>query len=302
MAGREIVIKKGRLERVVTLNAEGFEMLYIFGEADKVVGVGTWVKWDVILSKIFDFSNLPDVGTASRPNVEAIIALQPDLVITYYCGPETQYGYETPTEIVEKLESVGIPVFGICIAVIRPADWEQYYEMIEKFGRLLGKEERARDIIAYLRTVLEEFREKVSRVERRVRVVYSWNEVNRIAGNLTITHVFIELAGGENIGKDIREPYPTVSPEFIVERNPEVWIIWRVARYDVSDVLNDERFRDVDAVKNGRVYKEPNLGSTWHPVRAHLYLLWHGKVYHGIPDFDRRANEICEYFYGIRCT
>lgn len=298
MAGREISIEK--LERIVALNSESLEMLYLLGESGKVVGVGSWSKQDPILSKVFNFSGVFDVGTASRPNVEAIISLNPDLVITYYCGG-TQYGYETPKEIVEKLESAGIPVFGICIAVVKPADWGQYYEMIEKLGKLLKEEERAKKIEMKLRSIFDEFQKNVSRVERKVRVVYSWNEMNRIAGNSTIMNVLIEIARGENIGKDVPEPYATVNPEFIVERNPEIWIIWKAAKYNSSDVLKDQRFKDVNAIKNGKVFKEPDLGSNWHPVRAHLYLLWHGKIYYGIPDFDLKAKEICKYFYGIEC-
>jgi len=122
-------------------------MLYLFGESGKVVGVGSWSKIDPILSKVFNFSRVVDVGTASKPNVEAIISLKPDLVITYYSGGTKTYGYDTPKEIVEKIESAGIPVFGINIAVTKPADWGQYYEMVEKFGKLLKKEERAKEII-----------------------------------------------------------------------------------------------------------------------------------------------------------
>lgn len=296
MAGRTLNVSS--VERIVSLNSEALEITYLLGEGKKVVGAGTWSRQDVLLPKLYNFSEIEDVGTASRPNVERIIALKPDIVFTYYCG--RGHGYETPKEIVEKLESAGIPVFGICIAVIRQAEWAQYYEMIEMIGNVLGKEREAKDLSGYLRKLKDEFEANASKVEKK-RVVYTWSEPNRIAGNSTITHVTIELAGGLNIGGELAEPYATVSPEFIVEKNPEIWLIWHLAKYNASDIIKDPRFRDVDAVKNGRVYKEPDFGSNWNPVRAHLYLLWHGKIFHGIPDFDLKAEEICRKFYGVSC-
>lgn len=299
MAGRQIEI--GNLDRIVCLNSECLELLYLLGESKKVVGAGTWARQDPLLPKLYNFSEIPDVGTASRPNVEAIVALKPDLVITYYTG-KTQYGYETPKEVVEKLESAGIPVFGMVLAVTKPADWEQYYEMVESFGRLLGKEDKAKDINGYLKRVLSDFRENVSRVKaERVKVLYTWSEINAIAGNSSMVSATIELAGGINVGREIEQPYPRVNPEFIVDKNPDVWIIWhsKSRKYNVSDILNDPRFSSVNAVKNKRVFEEPEFGSNWHPVRAHLYLLWHGKVYYGIPDFDLKAREISMRFYGV---
>jgi len=302
MAGKEIKIP-AKLERVVTLNSEALEMFYLFGEAEKVVGVGSWSKLDPILPKIMKLENLPDVGTASNPNVEAIVSLKPDLVITYYAAG--RYGYETPKEIVDKLEQAGIPVFGIILAVTKPADFNQYYEMVDNFGKLLGKEKRAKEINDYLRGIRDRVVRETSKIpeENRIKVVYSWGDMTRIAGNATTMHAFIQLAGGINIGGELPQPYPTVDAEFIVSKNPNVWVCWhsKTRKYSVSDILKDPRFQSVSAVRDNRVYEEPELGSNWHPVRAHLFLLWHAKTYYpSLPlDFQKIANEVCQRFYGI---
>ena len=304
MAGREISIPL-KVNRVVVLNSEAMSLMKALKVDAEIVGATDYAFLNPVIPKLYDMNKIPNLGPGNRPNIEAIISLKPDLVIAYYCGESTRYGYEIPVEDLKRLESAGIPVVGICIAVTKAADFEDYNRQIRLMGDTFGKEREAEELIYHL----EEIREEISRligeipIEKRVKVVYTWSEQNRIAGNSTITHAIIEMAGGINIGRHISQPYATVSHEFIVDSNPDVWIILRTARYGKDDLLSNPAFSNVEAVKEGRIYKEPEiLFSSWEPIIAHLLILWHTKTYYpDLPvDYEGIANELFELYYGIK--
>ena len=74
-AGREVTLEKP-LETVVTFNSSLYDTLVSFGAADTVIGVG-----DSIKKAIAD--GVPSVGAWNDPNIEKILELKPDAVITY---------------------------------------------------------------------------------------------------------------------------------------------------------------------------------------------------------------------------
>lgn len=304
MAGREISIPY-EVEKVVVLNSETMSLMRALGVNAKILGATHHAFENPIIPKIYNMSEIIDVGPGGKPNVEAIISLKPDLVFAYYCGEKTRHGYEIPVEDLKRLESAGLPVVGICIAVTRPADVEEYNKHIRLIGEIFGREKEAEELISHLKEIRERLYYLINTIpeEKRVKVVYSYSEQNRIAGNSTITHTIIEIAGGINIGKNISQPYATVNPEFIVESNPDVWIIWRSARYGENEILSSHVFSKVEAVKGGRVYKEPRVFfSTWEPIIAHMLIFWHAKNYYPeLPiDYEAIADQIFEKYYGLK--
>jgi iron complex transport system substrate-binding protein len=304
MAGREISIPL-EVKRVVVLSSEAMSLMRALKVDVGIAGATHYAFENPLITKIYDMHNVTNVGPGSKPNVEAIISLNPDLVIAYYCGESTRYGYEIPVEDVKKLESAGIPVVGICMAVTKAADFEDYNRQIRMIGEIFGKEREAEELIQHLEDIRNEISRLVGEIpfEKRVRVVYTWSEQNRIAGNSTITHAIIEMAGGINIGRNISRPYATVNQEFIVDSNPDVWIIWRNARYGKDDLLSNLAFSNVEAVKKGRIYKELEiLFSSWEPIIAHMLVLWHAKTYYPDlqVDYEGFANELFEIYYGIK--
>ena len=74
-AGREVTLEKP-LETVVTFNSSLYDTLVSFGAADTVIGVG-----DSIKKAIAD--GVPSVGAWNDPNIEKILELKPDAVLTY---------------------------------------------------------------------------------------------------------------------------------------------------------------------------------------------------------------------------
>jgi iron complex transport system substrate-binding protein len=244
------------LSRVVVLNGDAAEIICALGAEGKIVGVT-----DPIL-KIEELSDKlrgkPPVGRWNSPSFERIVELNPQAVIAYrrYPGPKLE----------EKLKPLGIGVFRLdCYKI------ESLNEDILKLGRMFDREGRARELIRFYGERLKLIRRKLEEVpsQRRVRVyVESYTDYTSVSKG-SGGHQLCVAAGGMNIAESLPVPYPKVSSEWVLERNPQV-IVKAVTRskvpigYGVTDVAPLERVREeimnrpgwseMEAVKKGRVY------------------------------------------------
>ena len=117
-------------------------------------------------------------------------------------------------------------------------------------------------------------------------------------------HSLIENAGGENVAKEVEDTYwAEVSYEQVLTWNPEYIIIASDAAYGVEDVMADQNLAACDAVKNGNVYKLPNITEPLDsPVPASflgtlsIAQKLHPDVY-SIEQYEETFEEFYETFY-----
>ncbi|AEH44384.1 periplasmic binding protein [Thermodesulfatator indicus DSM 15286] len=260
---------KDALNRTVKINAPvkkaiflvGYEIIPFLDLWHQTVGISLWAKYenDLLGKKAKDFVN---VGTASNPNIETIVSLKPDLVITW---PYNQ-------RVIQTFESLGIPTY-----TISPNSLYDLFNLINDFALIFGKEERGNRLINLMRGTLNELNSLVANAYKPG-VVFTWGRPTRISGKQGVVPDLIRIAGGKNLGDKFDRPYIDIPLERLVILNPEVIFIWGNARYNASDLLKDERLSSVSAVKNKKVYKTPEW-STWSP-RAVLIALWMGTKLH----------------------
>ncbi|TDA29031.1 MAG: hypothetical protein DSO00_05070, partial [Archaeoglobi archaeon] len=201
-AGRAVEIEKA--ERIVCLSTDCLEAVIILGEKERIVGLGTNA-----LQKPFS-PNVVDVGKWSDPNIEAIVGLNPDIVITYVQWPERE-------KLEEKLRGTGIKVVRL--------DFYKINTIFDEFvvlGKILGKEERAKEIAEYWKSQLDLIK---SRTEGLKKVKVYWESYSdySAAGGGTGWNEIIQIAGGENVFGN-ESGYPKVDAEKIISKNPEVFI------------------------------------------------------------------------------
>jgi iron complex transport system substrate-binding protein len=244
-AGNVIEIEKA--ERIVCLNSDCLEALMMLEAKDKIVGLGSYALQKPYAPKV------PDVGKWSDPNVEAIINLTPDIVITYVQWPER-------AKLEDKLNGTGIKVVRL--------DFYKIGTIFDEFitlGKILGKEERARDLAEYWRSKLDLIKERVGKVEKKTRVYWESYTDYSAAGNGTGWNDVLILAGGSNVVSD--SGYPQINAETIIEKNPDVFIksvsstVFKPYTDDVTklrDFYNKLKSRpeigQIAAGKNERVY------------------------------------------------
>ncbi len=225
-----------------------YELIPALNLWEQVVGVSRWAEEECGLYKAIVKENpsfrRPLVGGGMDINVEAVLKLKPDVVITWTYVPDT----------IRFLESKGIKVIGIW-----PENLTELYKDIRLHGMLFGKEKRAEEVIKEMEKMLNFIRNRVSKIslEKRKKVIHVVSTPTRVSGKLVITNDIIKIAGAINIAEEINKNYMDVSVEKIVQWNPDVIFIWGSARYDESWFYNNSQFRFIKAVKKRQIYKLP---------------------------------------------
>ena len=247
-ANRTVTIYKP-IKRIVTLTSDAAEALVILGAKDKIVGVSKYTKESK--RQFPELSKLPSVGSCFNPDVEAIVRLNPDVVIAYVRWPD-------PSKLEEKLELIGVDTKVIRLDFYKGSTIK---EEVEKLGYLLDREENASRYIKWF----EKYENLVkSRTPEKKVKVYTCGKPLRAFGEGSGLYDLSVAAGGENVLKG-REGYFDVDPEQVILWAPDVILRWSYAggyetddisemKADYEEIVKLPGFENVPAVKNGRVY------------------------------------------------
>ena len=238
--GRQVRIEK-LPERIISLSPANTEIVYALGLEQKLVGVTNFCDYPEAAKE------KTKVGGFSTIDIERVIEMQPDLILAAELHKE---------EVIPALWRVGLPV--VCVY---PTNLEEVLEGISLVGKCTGKEEEASQLVNEMRGRIEVITNKAaSLTEAQKPRVFSiiWHDPLMSVG-LGLRHDLIVEAGGINIVEELGEEYPSVSLEWVIDKNPEV-IIAGVGMGTGEDLtfqfaLNEERLAGVDARINNRVYQ-----------------------------------------------
>lgn len=232
-------------ERIISLAPSITETLFALGAGKRVVGVTRYCNYPPqALSK-------PQVGGYLDPNMEAILALRPDLVIAFSGQQRLQ----------RRLEQLGIPTLQVHHRKVN-----DILESIRIIGAATGKEAEAKSLLTTLRARIERIKAKTAGLPRpRVLVVMSRAAGNSIkeafvAGAADPYDQMIHIAGGVNAYQGQFVRVPPLSAEGIISLNPEVIIELvsdEVVQAGWSDkaLLQDwNSLSSITAVQTGRIY------------------------------------------------
>jgi iron complex transport system substrate-binding protein len=238
--GREVSIAEPA-QRVVSIAPSSTEILFAVGAGSQVVGRDEYSDYPP------EAIEVTSIGTTyGELNVEAIVALDPDLVFAAIINS---------AEHVQALEDLGLVVF----VLPNPMGMDELYEVIEMTGKLTGHETEAEDFVDQLELRVEAVIETLSGVEP-VSVFYEVDAADDpnapwTTGSGTFQDVLIGLAGGENIASDI-ELWGQLSLEEIVARDPEV-IVFSAGPWVTTtseSIAARAGWGEISAVVNGEVY------------------------------------------------
>ncbi len=201
-AGRAVALA-APARRIVSLSPSSTELLFAIGAGDRVVGRTTWCRYPAAALRV------PVVGDGLNPNVEAVAALHPDLVVLYASALN-----ETAAR---QLGRIGIPT-----VILR----QDLLEHVARDARLLGRltgQEAGGDSVA--RAVLDVFDAPppwpTSARRRRVAFVV-WDNPPMVIGAGSFLDQLAELAAAHNAFHDLKSASATVSLETIAARDPDV--------------------------------------------------------------------------------
>jgi len=235
----------GPAEKIVVLAPSVLEIIDALGAMELVVEVDNWsVGASDPLAEGFE-----GAGDAFGPNIEMIIDIDPDILITTTGGPEEDY---------QKLKDLGIEVYrAISINGI-----EGVYDEIANIGEVVGLESKAEELISELREGVDEIYNKVKDLsdDQKPRVFYEvWNDPLMSVGADTFINDIIEKSGGVNIvAEDDITGWPEYSVETLIDKNPDVIIAPLSLAADPSIITEESKFSSIKAVTDGRVYVVPD--------------------------------------------
>lgn len=230
--GRQVTIDR-RPQRIISLSPSNTEILYAIGLNSQVVGVTTYCNYPPAAQAC------EKIGGFSDPNLEIIVALNPDLVVA-----ESIHGLQIPS-----LEQAGIPVL-----VVEPKRLEDVSRAVELVGQATGQSEANR-LADKIRDKIEEVESEVAGRSHRPLVFFEvWHEPLMTAGPGTLIDDLITACGGVNLAQDAATQYPEMGEEAIILRNPEV-IVYPVSHgITAGNPMNRSGgWQTIKAIKSGQV-------------------------------------------------
>jgi iron complex transport system substrate-binding protein len=238
--GRSVNIEKVP-QRIISLAPSNTELLFALGLGDKIVGVTEYCDYPP------EALEKEKVGGYSTPDIEKIIALEPDLILASSIHAK---------EIIPALEERGLIVFAL-----EPENLDGILADIRVVGEITGSEKEASELVTQMESRIKAVTDKTQSLkpEERPKVFYiTWHEPLWSVGSETIIHELIEKAGGENIFQDITG-HKMVNLETVIARNPEVIIACTgtgEAKNKPYEWAKEEpRLMVTEAYKNDRIYQ-----------------------------------------------
>jgi iron complex transport system substrate-binding protein len=229
--GRLVAIN-GTPQRIISLAPSNTEILFALGLGDEVVGVTMYCDYP---AQALDKEK---VGDYYGPDIEKMIALQPDLILA------TDFHR---FDLIPALEQQGFAVFAVA-----PQTLDDVLESIERIGEITGKEAEALQLVNEMTNKIEAVEEQTEELGPKPRVFYmTWHDPMWTVGRNTWIDDLINIAGGVNIFSENFESGAMVQIEWVVLHNPEIVI---TSEWSYDWALNATELASTSASQTGRIH------------------------------------------------
>ena len=234
-AGRRVSLP-ARVDRVISLAPNLTEIVFAVGGGDRLVGRTSYCDYPA------EAKAITAVGDTLQPNLERVIALQPQVVLI-----STASQLEVFTGQLQKQN--------IAVFVTDPHDLDGVFRSIQQVGEILGQNEQATILVQKLRERTEAVREAVGQ-KPPVRVFYQLSaEPLYTAGREAFVTDLIRRAGATSVTRDVPGAWPKYSNESALAAKPEAIILPTGGSMGAGNSTVTEALRQSPAVLEGRVYK-----------------------------------------------
>ena len=232
-------------DRIVSLVPSVTETLFALGVGDQVVGVSSYDDYPPEARK------LPKVGSFLTPNLEAIAALRPTIVIGR--------GISSNQREIRAMRAMGYETL-----MIEDDSLPQIEHSIRLIGKRVGKSQQADAIIAGIEANVNDVRTRVHPFPARRALMLVGHQPIVAVGPGTFLDDLFKIAGAENIADAAAQQWPQLSMEFIVAMRPEVIIDGQMGSDPESPTQFWDAYPTIPAVRNRRVVGYPE-DPTLHP-------------------------------------
>ena len=193
--------------RVVSLIPATTELLFALGAGDRVIGRTAWCDFPPEAARV------PNLGNGIEPNVEAVVAAKPDLVLLYKSGANRG--------AADRLRSLGIPALEL--STDRIADIARITRLL---GRALDLGAAAESLVARTEMALALATKPSDLPTSRPSVfILAWDRPVMTLGRGSFLSEIIERAGARNLFDDLPGSSAQISVEAVASRDPDYILI-----------------------------------------------------------------------------
>ncbi len=232
-------------QRIVSLSPTATEILFAVGAAEQIVAVDQYSYYPPE-APVTDLSGWD-------PNVEAVLAYEPDLVLIS----------NDANDLVAAMEAVGIEV----LVSPAPADFEGGYDAVADIGTAVGRADEAAALVADLRAEIEAA--LAGAPDLPIRIYHELGESHFSASSNSFIGAVYAAMGAVNIADEADADgngFPQLTEEYIVNADPELIVITDQVSYTAADVAARPGWGEVSAVRNGDiVVVDADIASRWGP-------------------------------------
>jgi ABC-type Fe3+-hydroxamate transport system substrate-binding protein len=220
-------------QRIVSLNPATTELLFAIGAGSRVVGRTSYDMWPEAARGV------ADLGPGMRPNVEAVLATRPDLVILY--------ASEDNRDAARRLRASGIRT-----VAFRNDHIADLARVTHALGLLTGDTSAARVMVDSVTATLDSVRRVTSSLSRPTVFWPLWESPLMSVGGGSFLNELVQIAGGRNVFDSLPQPSPTVTFEELVRRDPDIVLAGVNQR---RRLMADPKWQTLRAVRAGRVFE-----------------------------------------------
>jgi iron complex transport system substrate-binding protein len=224
-------------KRIVSLAPSVTETLFALGAGEQLVGICTFCDFPREVERI------DRIGSYIAPNVEAIVAEAPDVVIGV--PPNSP-------EAVAALRRAGLRV-----VIVQVDTLEQIEAAMRTIAHEAGRDAQGETLLAELQQRMAAVRTRLEGApQRRVLMVVGQNPLIAVGSGIFLNEL-ITQAHGVNIAADTNQQWPRFSLEVAVAKQPDVIIDGSMGseEKDETQLLGVwQNFPELPAVRNGRLY------------------------------------------------
>ncbi len=216
--------------RIVSLSPAATEMIFAMGAEKTLLAVSSFCDYPEAAKKI------EKAGSFEKPDVEKIISLNPQLVIS---------GGGVQKAAISKLQKAGIPVI-----VLYPRSLKQIDAQISMLGRITGNSVQALRVGERMNKRINAVKAKTYNKSTRV-YVEIWNRPAMTIGSTSYLNEIIQIAGGDNVYAVSREEYPRPSREAITKLKPQaIFLLYDAGKED----LKRPEFKATEAFRGNKIF------------------------------------------------
>lgn len=232
--GRTITLDSP-VKTIVSVAPSVTETVFALGKGDLLAGRTDYCDYPA------EAASVQSIGSLMEPNIEKIAEINPDIVIA---------SNHFKKESAEKLENLSIKV----LVLNENKTFKGAYETIRDIAKITGAEAKAEEIIAGMQKTVEDVENAVAGKDKpTVYYMIGFGEYgDYTAGGDTFIGQMIEMAGGDNIAKNVNGW--AYSLESLVEADPDSIVVskyWNMKQ----NFIKADGYKELTAVKEGRVYE-----------------------------------------------